>query len=351
MTNTYLKLGTTYRVFDDSVEAFDELPVGSYTVEFDPNSGFSLRATSDLSTSGRVYGNHAARVDRIMNTYARTDRSLGVLLTGDKGMGKSLLIRMLAERAIDAGIPVVRVTRRAPGIADFLDTLDEAMIVFDEFEKVFPLDDEDCMSQQDQFLPLFDGISNTKRIYAVSANATGGLSNFLLNRPGRFHYHLRVSYPTPEEARQYLVDQAPNADPSDVDKAVGLTHRLPLNYDHLRAIAFELESGAAFAEFINDLNIKRDAQTLWNLTVHLKSGATLTESAWFDAAGDHTTLRVTVSDTQGANVRLDMTQAVSADDGGLWFSAEDLRWSEPDKSTEAVVGISAQLAAHRELIL
>lgn len=77
MTNTYLKIGTTYRVFDDSVEAFDELPVGSYTVEFDPNSGFSLWATSDLSTSGRVYGNHAARVDRIMSTYARSSPPTG----------------------------------------------------------------------------------------------------------------------------------------------------------------------------------------------------------------------------------------------------------------------------------
>lgn len=351
MPNTYLKIGTTFRVFDDSVTHFDHLPVATYVVEFDPNSGFSLRATDDLTAAGRLYGNHAARVDRIMRTYQRTDRSLGVLLTGDKGMGKSLLIRLLAGRALQAGVPVIRVTRPAPGIADFLDSLGEVMVVLDEFEKVFPLEDADCMSQQDQFLPLFDGLSEAKRLYAVSANQTRDLSDYLLNRPGRFHYHLQVSYPTPDECRAYLTDQAPSASVLEVDKVVALTHRMPMNYDHLRAVAFEMESGEPLESFINDLNIKRSPSTSWRFTVHVSDGTAVHSYHGIDASSPEERAFVSVSPSSSRWVTLNMERATHTPDGGLSFATDAFHWQDEDEDTARVTRITARLTAHTERLL
>jgi hypothetical protein len=180
------------------------------------------------------------------------------MLSGDKGQGKSLFLRMVAERARKENIPVVLVTEDFDGLADFIDSLGECMVVFDEFEKVFPSRaGNDADNRQNQFLSLFDGVSSAKRIYCVTVNDVRDVSAYLVNRPGRFHYHMRFDYPGPEQVREYLSDQAPDASVTEVESAALFSRKVSLNYDHLRAIAFELNHPAAvFADIVEDLNIK-----------------------------------------------------------------------------------------------
>ena len=265
MTSTYIETGNEIRVYDSAVKAHDKFPLGTYRVNFDPKSGFSLIRLDDLVVGDeRVYGDRERKVDKIFRTYERSARSLGVLLSGDKGQGKSLFLRMVAERANKLDLPVVLVNQDADGLADFLDTLDECMIVFDEFEKIFPSNrrsrgdnDSESGNRQNQFLSLFDGISSTKRIYCLTVNNVHDVSTYLVNRPGRFHYHMRFDYPGPDEVREYLNDQAPEAAPAEIESAALFSKRVSLNYDHLRAIAFELNApGSTFAEIVQDLNIK-----------------------------------------------------------------------------------------------
>ena len=150
------------------------------------------------------------------------------MLSGNKGQGKSMFLRMLAARAIESGIPVVLVSEDAEGIVDFLDTLDECLVIFDEFEKTFssgrgPLDGP---NRQNQFLTLFDGTSSVKRIYCLTVNDVQDVSHYIVNRPGRFHYHMRFDYPSPDDVREYLLDQAPHAAASEIENAA-LFSRLP----------------------------------------------------------------------------------------------------------------------------
>ena len=253
-----ISTGNTYRMFDSSVQTHSTLPVGTYSVQFSPLSGFSLQKTEDLIIGeDKIYGDHGKKIERIIRAYGVTDRSLGVLFTGDKGMGKSLSMRMLAQHATDVlGLPVIKVDSNAPGIAEYLDELGEAVVVFDEFEKTFPIRGEDG-NAQDQFLGLFDGVSTTKRMYVISANKVDDLSGYLVNRPGRFHYHVRHDYPAPNEVREYLRDQVPGIDDLEVEEIVTFTRKTQINFDHLRAIAFELRLGGAFRDVVGDINIKR----------------------------------------------------------------------------------------------
>ena len=86
---TYISTGTTYRVFDESLKTYDTLPVGTYRVSFSDMSGFFLTKIEDIGPgTEKVYGNHNERIDRILRSYNSFTRSLGVLLSGDKGMGK-----------------------------------------------------------------------------------------------------------------------------------------------------------------------------------------------------------------------------------------------------------------------
>lgn len=284
VASTYVETGSRIRVYDSSVKTHPSLPLATYRVHFDAKEGFSLLRIDDL-TVGReqVYGRREQKVRKIFRAYERTDRSLGVMLSGDKGQGKSLFLRMVAEEAIDRGIPVVLVTEDADGIADFLESLEECLIVFDEFEKVFSNGrhhHRGDQNRQNQFLSLFDGMSSVKRIYCVTVNDVQDASQYILNRPGRFHYHMRFGYPGPDEVRQYLTDQAPAARASEVESAALFSRRVNLNYDHLRAIAFELNDPTAlFSEVVEDLNIKAIEPSLYRVEAKFADGSGLADES------------------------------------------------------------------------
>ena len=280
--NSIIRTGNTFRIFDDSVQTYDTIPPGTYKVQFNPFAGYSLLKTDELEAGNeKVYGSHDDRLDRITAAYEKVERSLGVLMSGDKGMGKSLMIRLISERFREQlGLPVIIVDEETEGLPDFIDSLGECVVVFDEFEKKF--------SAQEKFLGLFDGMSNTKRTYVVTCNNVNKLSDFFVNRPGRFHYHIRFDYPDAEAARIYLTEQAPSASQEQIDAAVTFARRIKLNYDHLRAIAFELELGGKFRDVIGDLNIKNIDPPNYKLVVRTKDGRTFTETDDFGLHEDPT---------------------------------------------------------------
>lgn len=273
---TIIATGTTYLFYDESVTTHDVLPPKTYKVQWSPNSGFSLRRVADLTIGeSKIYGDTTERADRIIRNYRRAGRSLGALASGDKGMGKSLLMRVLADRfTSELNLPVVLVEGDHPGIADFLDMLPECMVVFDEFEKTFAPsgdeEDEPRFAAQQQFLGLFDGLSATKRLYVLTVNNVKNIDEHLVNRPGRLHHHLRFTYPSTAEVRAYLNDADTPA--AEVDKVVRFSSRARLNFDHLRAIAFGLGDGERFEDIIADLNIKAVENTLMNVTATLNTG-------------------------------------------------------------------------------
>ncbi|MFG1857448.1 AAA family ATPase [Actinomadura geliboluensis] len=245
-----------FRLYGNSVETFDRLPVATYAINFSQMTGYSLRQIEPLAPGREtVYGTHAERVRRIVRGYEVMGRSLGVILSGDKGMGKSLMIRMLAERTRELGLPTVLVRDSTPGLVSFLDELGEALVVFDEFEKVFSIDEDE--EPQNQFLGLFDGQSSAKRLYVISVNELEQVTDYILNRPGRFHYHMRFAYPDPETVGRYLRDQVPGIVGTQVEEVIDFSRKYDINFDHLRAIAFEMRLGGAFSDVIGDLNIKR----------------------------------------------------------------------------------------------
>lgn len=96
--STIVASGGEFRLYGDSVQTFADLPVATYTISFSQVTGYSLRQTEPLASAEEtVYGSHASRVQRIVTGYSAMDRSLGVILSGDKGMGKSLMLRLLTE--------------------------------------------------------------------------------------------------------------------------------------------------------------------------------------------------------------------------------------------------------------
>ena len=252
--------GKRYRIFNNAITTYDQLPPKTYRVDYDPETRiFSLLEAHDFEIpETKIYGQHLDKVKKVLNSMDKMNRNLGVILSGDKGIGKSLFSKCLGLKARKKGIPVILVNEYHEGIANFLEEIDQTvMILFDEYDKTFDEKKHNC---QAEMLSLFDGVSAGKKLFVITCNEIQSLSQYLINRPGRFHYHFRFLYPTADEIRDYMEDKLDKQYYDEIENVIAFSVRMNLNYDCLRSIAFELNNGLKFQEAINDLNIIRISQ-------------------------------------------------------------------------------------------
>ena len=252
--------GKRYRIFNNAITTYDQLPPKTYRVDYDPETRiFSLLEAHDFEIpETKIYGQHLDKVKKVLNAMDKMNRNLGVILSGDKGIGKSLFSKCLGLKARKKGIPVILVNEYHEGIANFLEEIEQTvMILFDEYDKTFDEKKHNC---QAEMLSLFDGVSAGKKLFVITCNEIQSLSQYLINRPGRFHYHFRFLYPTADEIRDYMEDKLDKQYYDEIENVIAFSVRMNLNYDCLRSIAFELNNGLKFQEAINDLNIIRISQ-------------------------------------------------------------------------------------------
>lgn len=274
-----INIDEKYVLYPDSVKTFDHLPARCYTVSFNKMSGFSLVGHDPLEVNEKIYGEHEAKAEKVLAAFKRSNRSIGAIASGKKGISKSVLFRLLANKCIETGIPVIIVDCYIPGIAGYIESISqEVMVLFDEFDKTFAgvKDMEGAANAQTELLGLFDGTSSGKKLFAITCNDINRISEFLVNRPGRFHYHFRFETPSIDEVKAYLHDKLNGSDEEwlqrQIDEIVKFSRKVPLNYDCLRSIVFELESGSEFKDAIKDLNILKMNDSRYNITLHYKTG-------------------------------------------------------------------------------
>lgn len=259
-----VKTGTKFRIFDSSVEAVTNLAPGAYEVGSAQFEGIFLRSCEmPVLRDEKVYGDHERKLDKVFGTYSKhKDRNLGVILSGDKGIGKTLFAKMASHRAAKLGLPVVYVNDYFDGLAGFMAKItQDCMVVFDEFDKNFCSNSReavDVTACQDALLSMFDGVYAGHKLFVITCNDLGKVSDFLVNRPGRFRYHIRFDYPSGDEVVQYLKDKlGAKANDTQIEAVRKFTSLVPLTYDCLSAVADELADGETFKSAMSMLNIVR----------------------------------------------------------------------------------------------
>lgn len=169
----------------------DKLPNKVYTVKHNKNvDKYYLGLVQDnykASLPKKIYGVQG-RQDKVVKTFKERQKSTGVLLTGDSGVGKTQLMLSIAEELRDEGYPVVLVESDFHGenFNEFINSLGVCVVLFDEFGKVYG-------EKQESLLSLLDGTVSQKKLFIFTENQSWSIDNYILNRPGRAYYHFKYT--------------------------------------------------------------------------------------------------------------------------------------------------------------
>lgn len=234
----FIRNSNTYRIAaEESLDIQTHLPVGNYTVKFNDMGGFFfLEMVDSFEPLKKLYGDTQKNSTRILRTYLDRTVSTGVMLTGEKGSGKSLLAKTLSIDAAAMGIPTIIINNNWTGdvFNKFLQDIEQpCVILFDEFEKVY--DNED----QEKALTLLDGVFPSRKLFVITCNDKWRVNEHMRNRPGRIYYMIDFKGLEPLFIEEYCQDVLINK--SYISKIVEIAALFEqFNFDMLKALVEEM---------------------------------------------------------------------------------------------------------------
>jgi len=251
----FLQSGDTFAPTPGKESVLETLPVGNYIV-IKTMQGMMFKRVDRFGDDGRMYGSVDTRAQRIFDTFQDRPRATGVLLSGEKGSGKSQLARRISRLGYESGIPTILVN--APFVGDEFNALlasieQPAIVLMDEFEKVYGDQDD-----QEQILTLLDGVMTSQKLFLMTVNDKYKVNRHMKNRPGRLFYSIEFGGLETEFIREYCADNLNDVDKTDeIVKISGLFDAF--NFDMLKAMVEEMNryKESAF-EVIEILNAKPD---------------------------------------------------------------------------------------------
>jgi len=179
----FVKINNEITYSASDIEAMEEIPSGNWLLKFSEIKGYYLEATPSFKFPKKMYGNSEKLAERYLNTFNEKEGNVGILLTGSKGTGKSILAKLTSHKS---GLAVIIITEpfTDENFKSLLSNIKQKCVIFvDEFEKVYHES-----NLQNSFLSILDGVFEGKKMFIFTSNEKERINQYMINRPGRILY-------------------------------------------------------------------------------------------------------------------------------------------------------------------
>ena len=155
----------------------------AYDLKWDDWSDVAyLAENGELNLPSKIYELNEDKIfkKRVLNSFNNHENSIGVMLAGTKGTGKSMLAKIIAK---ESNLPIIIVDSQFPTnrlIGFFKQFSTPVCVIFDEIEKNF---------NTGRMLDFLDGVEKTtKKLVLMTCNELDKVSEYLQDRCSRIRY-------------------------------------------------------------------------------------------------------------------------------------------------------------------
>lgn len=254
----FLKVGDTIMFKPDKSGLEYDLENGKvYTVEIDDwNGGIQFKTAPDLQLPEKIYSTRDENkfVDKILNYYnASTSGTTGVMLSGLKGSGKTVMIKNIA---VKSNLPIILIDKgfRPKHLTTLFNKLNEVevCVLFDEIDKIGEDYDDDYL------LKIMDGANSCgKKLMLFTCNDESNINEYLKDRCSRIRYWKKF-----DEISASLIDSILTDKLVDKDEVKPLTDFILnnfrcLSFDNICSFVDEVNNNPndTFEELFKDMNL------------------------------------------------------------------------------------------------
>ena len=198
---------------------------------------------------------------RVLNNFNKNDKSVGIMLAGTKGTGKTMLAKVIAK---ESNLPIIIVDSQYPAnrlVTFFKQFTTPVCIIFDEIEKNF---------DTSSMLDFLDGVEKTtKKLVLMTCNNLNRVSEYLQDRCSRVRY-IRKYTPTDNLAfLPMLIEDKQIKNAKEVEEFIKTKFKLP-SIDNINAFLNEIkeleDEDLSLDDIIKYMNINLNDSSTPNIT-------------------------------------------------------------------------------------